>query len=695
MFWYAFYKKYLWLLRIIAVFFMGLVAAVIIALHNMNLETLRGNILSMLRDATNMPIEIDGGMSWKFSMRPHIELNDIRIPNADWAKQKNLFVAKKIDVRLDLLSLLKSKPVIRYITVRDAKIFLEKNKDGKSSVVYNSADEQKTENQPDTEKTESSKYAVDRLPFSGLSVYNISANIYGKKYDLNSMALHNYMRQDILEYSGWLKSYDVNLPFVIKFSEYNADRKIYPVQIAVATGADALIADVALEGTSKLPIDFIVRGDLVNLKQYEKWFNIKVANLPKIKLNVAGGFGRDKISLRKSSIAIGSANFNFSGSYDWSKKTPGINAKIYSNGIDLYKDFPQWFGGKEWVHPKRELNVFHDMPLFGKELYDVNADIEIDLKKFIVYRSLNLGNFHAKAIVKNHVINIDADLDMAGGHLKSALIADIDANGVYTAKWAAHADKLYIGDILKEVRVHNIISGLPVNVDLYTEAKGSNMSEIMQTITGPVLVHSEDKGFAHADLVEYMYGGDFLTSLRHNVEDLFSGDKKYDMIEIGGAIANLKLRNGLIETQNGVVVETKAINGRLIGVLDLGKEQIQMSLATVPVRGLKLSLSGNLVNALQITGNLAEPDFKLNSGALVGKVGSAVGLGLLLAPLTGGLSIAGGFVAGLLAGDLIENWLADDHPYKTAMKKGAPLKKGDPEWFKVSVFDLVSKLLNR
>ena len=96
MFWYAFYKKYLWLLRIIAVFFMGLVVAVIVALHNMNLESLRGNILSMLRDSTNLPIEIDGDMSWKFSLRPHIELNDIRIPNADWAKQKNLFVAKKI-----------------------------------------------------------------------------------------------------------------------------------------------------------------------------------------------------------------------------------------------------------------------------------------------------------------------------------------------------------------------------------------------------------------------------------------------------------------------------------------------------------------------------------------------------------------------------------------------------------------------
>ena len=101
------------------------------------------------------------------------------------------------------------------------------------------------------------------------------------------------------------------------------------------------------------------------------------------------------------------------------------------------------------------------------------------------------------------------------------------------------------------------------------------------------------------------------------------------------------------------------------------------------------------MNALQISGNLAEPDFKISGGALVGKVGSAVGLGLLLAPLTGGLSIAGGFVAGLLAGDLLENWLADDHPYKTAKKKGAPSKRGDPDWFNKPIASLQNLVLRR
>ena len=688
MFLYVFYKRHILLLRFIAFFFMGLIVAFIIALRQVNLESLRGNILSALRDATNMPIEIDGKMAWNFSLRPQIELNDVRIPNASWAKNKDMFFAKKINVRLDLFSLFSSHPVIRNIAIYDAELNIEKNSSGEISVVFN--ENKKPEKIPE-EKKEINLYPVEQFPFFGLDVEKLHVDLFGDKYELASLGISNYMRHDNREYSGWVKPYDRNFPFVIQFSEYNPERKIYPVRIAFATGGEALIADVALEGTSKMPIDFVVRGEIPNLEKSSKWFNINMVQVPKIKLNVAGGIDRKKITFRKSSVSIKDITFTFSGSYDWSRKTPVINAKILSERIDIYKSFPEWFGvGKEWVRPNRELNIFHDMPLGGKFLYDIDADVEIDLKHFIVYRSLDLFDTNIKAHVKNHELRMDGNVGIGQGNIKVALVGSIDKDGVYDVQAAVTGNHVYVGEILKQINVDNVISGLPVNLDFFVEARGADMSQIMQTITGPVIVYSVDRGFAHADLVEYMYGGDFLTTLRHNVEDMFTGNKR-DMIVIDKAIANVKLRNGLIETQNGVAVETHVINMRLAGNLDLGKETIQMSLASVPVRGLKLSLSGNLVNAMQITGNLAEPDFKISGAAVVEKVGSAVGIGLLLSPLTGGLSIAGGLVAGLLAGDLIESWLADDNPYKTAKKKGAPRKRGDPEWMDVPIKNLVQE----
>ena len=686
MFFYAFYKRYIWFLRVVALFFMGLIVAVIIALRQTNLETLRGNILNVLRDATNMPIEIDGDISWRFSLRPEIELNNVRVPNADWAKNKNLFVAEKIDVRLDLISLFRKNPVIRYIKVFDAQINLEKNADGQNSVVQNES------GQDDDNAKEIAKYPVAPLPFSGLEIQNIVANVYGEQYKLTSFGIQNYLNKKYVEYSGWVKPYNTNLPYVVKFSEYNSERKIYPVRIAFATGGQALIADIALEGTSKFPIDVIVRGDIPNLKKSGDWFNLNLVNMPIMNVNIAANIDRKKIVFRKSAIKFGASEIVFSGKYDWSKDIPVINAKIAAEKINVYKSFPEWFGvGIPWVHPNRDLNAFKDTPLFGDLLYNLDANIDVNIKHFVVYRSLDLSEFNVKMRTQNHKMWTDVNLGIGGGSIHAAIDADIDENGKYVGVGAARGEQVAVGEILKQIYIKNIISGLPLDFDLYVHANGKDLSQIMQTMTGPVIVYSVDKGYAHADLVEYMYGGDFLTSLRHNVEDLFSG-KKRDMIKIKGAIANVKLRNGLIETSNGVAVETQVINLRLAGTLDLGKEDMQLSLATVPVRGLKLSLSGNVVNALQITGNMSEPDFKINSAAIAGKVGSAVGLGLLLSPLTGGLSIAGGIVAGLLAGDLLEGWLADDTPYKTAMAKGAPVKRDDPQWFNEPVQDLMQSL---
>ena len=690
MFLYAFYRKYLWLLRIIAVFFMGLIVAICIALSQVKLESLRGNILSVLRDSTNMPVEIDGKISWHFSLRPEIELNDVRIPNADWAKNKNMFTAKRIGVRLDLLSLFKSHPVIRHIKVYDAKIVIEKNDKDESSVVFNNTDA--PEEVPDTEKDVIEKYPVERLPFGGMDVEKLSVNLYGKKYELSSFGVSNYMRHSNREYSGWVKPYDKNFPFVIQFAEYNSERKIYPVRIAFATGAEALIADIALEGTSKMPIDFVMRGEIPNIKKSGKWFNIDMIDLPKIKISVAGGIDRKKISFRNSSIVLNGSTLDFSGVYDWSGKTPVIKANISSDRINLYKSFPEWYGvGKEWIHPDRELNVFKDMPLGGKFLYGVDADITVNMKHFVVYRSLDLSDMNVKLKVNNHKARADVELVIGKGKINAVLISDIYKDGIYDVTMSAIGNNVYVGEIINQVDVKNILSGLPVHIDLFVKARGKDMSEIMQTITGPVLVYSTDRGFAHEDLVAYMYGGDFLTTLRHSVEDMFTGNKR-DMIEINSAIVNVKLRDGLIETRNGVAVQSRVMNMRLAGTLDLGQETIQLSLATVPVRGLKLSLSGNLVNAMQISGNLAEPDFKLSGAAVAGKVGSAVGIGLLLSPLTGGLSIAGGLLAGVLAGDLLEGWLADDNPYETAKEKGAPPKRDDPDWMNQPVEILSNSL---
>ncbi|MFQ6704288.1 MAG: AsmA-like C-terminal region-containing protein, partial [Alphaproteobacteria bacterium] len=403
-------------------------------------------------------------------------------------------------------------------------------------------------------------------------------------------------------------------------------------------------------------------------------------------------FDGNKIKIRKSSLFGNGTDFTVSGDYDLNAENPIINADVHSSYLNLMHLFPSVFGRKS-KKPDRELNVFKDIPLFGDFMYNKTISLRIELDDFVMYRDLNIQNLDLKFNLRDNRIRIDSDLNIAEGDVDFAVDADVMPDGNLDAVVAFVGNGVRVGEILHEINKNDFISDLPVNIDLYVKAHGKNLTEIMQTITGPVNVYSVDKGYAHSDLVAYMYGTDFLTSLRHSIQDLFSSEKKHNQIKISCLALNAKLRDGVFETQNGFAIETNAINVRLGGSLNLGEEEMKLFLTTVPVRGLKLSLTGNVVNSVSLSGSLAEPDIKISGAAVAGKVASATGIGLLLAPITGGISLVAGAGIGLVAGDLLENWLADSHPCETAMSRGAPLYRNDPEWMGAPVSELINTVM--
>ena len=679
------------IMRVLVLFVMGLVVAVVVALSQINLESLRSSVLTVLQDATGLPVEIDGAVSWKLSLRPQIELNRVRVPNADWAHHENAFSAAKIDVTLDLISLFRDRPTIQNIKIYDANICVEQNAGGEFSVVSNIGDAA-TDAGKSVDTPADFPFAASGL--GGLEIQNLSADFLGTQYDIDGVQIRYMPREDTLEYSGWLRNDGDVFPFIVSFSKYNAERKVYPVRIAFATGGDALIANVALEGTSKAPIDFIIKGDIPDVVALGNMFNLDLQPMPTMSVNIAGGYDWQKLTLRNSSLTVRGNTLAFSGVVDWSGDLPKLTATIESKSISLLELFPDLYG-RSWVHPNRDLNVFHDIPLYGTEYLKFNADLHVMLDNFIVYRDFNLRDMDAHVKLENGHARIDATTVIADGAVRAAANVDINPDGRLYIDLGGTGRGIVIGNLLNQIKIRDFISELPVNFDMYVQANGTNLSEIMQTITGPVQIYSAAGGYAHSALVSNIYGTDFLTTLRHSITDLFSSEKKYNQINISCVSINTKLRNGLIETQNGVALETNAINVRLAGSLDLGNENIKLALTTVPVRGLKLSLTGNVVNSIEITDNLAEPTVQISGAAVAGKVASATGIGLLLAPFTGGIGLVAGAGVGLLAGDLLENWLADSNPCETAMKRGAPAQRDDPEWLNVPVGDLVNGILNQ
>ena len=675
------------IMRMLCLIVVGLVVALVVALSQVNLETLRSSVISVLQESTGLPVQVDGGVAWRFSLQPRIELNQVSIVNPDWAKEKYAYTADRIDVRINLLSLFRDRPTIHNVKMYDVKVNVEQNSDGKYSVPSFS---KKGGGTDEEEKIE--KYPFKDFGLGGVEIKKLNANILGKKYSLAGLNIRLTPDSDKRQYSGWIKLDEDVSPFIIVFSEYNNDRKIYPVQVAVSSRGQALIANVALEGTSKLPIDFVVKGDMPNVNVIGRFFGIKLPEVRNMYVNIAGGFDRKKMTLRKSSLLINNTEFTLSGFVNWTKNIPVINADIYARRVELGTLFPNMYG-RVRVKPNRKLNVFKDVPLFGDWMYNKNITLNIKLDDFVIYKELNIQNLNMVMNLTDNKLRIDSNLSIAEGDVVFGIDGLVDDAGELSADVAFSGKHIYVGEILNEINIDNFISDLPVNIDLYVKTHGKNLTEVMQTLTGPVYVYSVDDGYAHSKLVAYMYGTDFLTGLRHSIQDLFNSEKKHDQIKISCLALNAKLRDGVFETQNGFAIETNAINVRLAGNLDLGNEKMNLALTTVPVRGLKLSLTGKVVNSIELSGSLAEPDIKVSGAAVASKVASATGIGLLLAPLTGGLSLVAGAGIGLVAGDLLENWLADTHPCETALKRGAPLYHDDPEWMATDISDLMNIVL--
>ena len=677
-------KKFFVLARVVFIFFAGLFVAAVIALSQMDMNNLRGTLLGVLQNSTGMPIEITGEVSWKLSLRPQVTMNKVKIPNP--SGQGNFFEAKSIDVRLNLLSLFLNRPTIQHVTVNDAILRIKKDATGNYDWPYKNQE-------TDSKENAQSDYPFDDPGLGGLRLNNLVANVGGEKYTVPQISIRYVGGGKKREYKGWIKSESDLIPFVAVFKKYNSERKVYPVSVAFSSGGDALVANIALEGTSKIPIDFIIKGAVPDIRPIGKLLNMDLSEIPSMRVNLAGGMGHNKLTLHKSSVSLRGGDLDISGTVDWGKKKTEIAAKISSKKLNLAKGaMPELYSNLPF--PKGYVpNVFHDMPLFGDFLYNKEVSIKADFGNLIVYRNLSLNKLHVDMGVSDSHIRIDANAGFVGGNLATTIDGDIAESGKMNLTMGAVGEKITIGELLTQINVNDFISELPLDLQMYVRADGSDMSEIMKTITGPVRVYSVGKGYAHSELVSYMYGEDFLTSLRHSIQDMFRSKKKHDQMTINAVTANLKLRDGLIETQNGVAIETNAINILLSGDVNLGKETIKLSLTTVPVRGLKLSITGHVVNTITISGNLAEPDIKISGAAVAGKALSATGIGLMLAPLTGGIGLVAGAGIGLVAGDLLENWLADDHPAQTALKKGAPALSDDPDWMDLPPLDLAESVI--
>ncbi|OFX13753.1 MAG: hypothetical protein A2516_10420 [Alphaproteobacteria bacterium RIFOXYD12_FULL_60_8] len=283
--------------------------------------------------------------------------------------------------------------------------------------------------------------------------------------------------------------------------------------------------------------------------------------------------------------------------------------------------------------------------------------------------ALHAANVNAKIKVAElisgdmTVKNLDLTLSLKGGRLMVSPLSAALGGGTIggtvgldaSSKTLANLDAdltvshLNVGTLLQEMNVTSDIVGAPTDVTVKLTGSGKSIAGIMATSNGRIL-STVGEGKINNKAIKSLTG-DVLSQLNP-----FADQREFTMLQC--AVVNFPVRNGLIETENGIGVETDVVTIQGGGTINLATEALDVHIGPQARQGIGLS-AGSLTSAVKLGGTLAEPTPTIDAMGAA-KTGLKVGRALA----TGGLS--------LLADALVDKATADTTPCATALGQKAP-----------------------
>src|SRR5438046_5500177 len=110
-----------------------LLIAVAVAVWTVEVNDFVGPLHSRVKESTGRDLAIRGGIELKVSLAPKLVINDVSLGNAAWAQSPQMLVAKRVEVQVALLPLLKRRFEVERFTLVGPIIALETDAAGRGN----------------------------------------------------------------------------------------------------------------------------------------------------------------------------------------------------------------------------------------------------------------------------------------------------------------------------------------------------------------------------------------------------------------------------------------------------------------------------------------------------------------------------------------------------------------------------------
>lgn len=587
------------LAAILALIALAITAVVVISVF-VGWGALKEPLANAVSGAIGREFAINGEFDVDLGRITRVHMTGITLENADWAKQpENMVEIKAVDLRIDVLALLKGDIVVDGLHVDTPKVSLTKNEAGEANWQFAAQEEEPA---PPAERQDLPVVRDLTIKDADLDYEDKQS---GNDVRLTLSSLAGASTPSGVRVSGEGTYQDQPLALDVEAGSLEALRsegQAYPVNIDIASAA----VTAKVEGTVSQPqtlegldIQVAVKGN--NLADLYKLAGVPVPPSPPYSLK--GHLTRDgsRFKLADFDAKLGDSDLGGTAAVDTGGERLKATADLVSHKFD-FDDIAVVMGGKreeeKRAEAKREAEgkpadgkVLPDKPIDLSALREMDADVKLKAGE-VLLPGVPIDGLDAKVTLEQGVLRLSP---------VAVKIGDGTVNVFMTLDGTVRPARSDIDTRISRVDLKRLLSKSPFaqesaghlggRVDL--TATGNSVAEILGSSTGDLFVVMSGGRISHL-LIE-LAGLDIAQSLGVAI----SGDKP---IPIRCVIADFKANDGVFAVKTMVfdTTDTKIVGE---GQIDMGEETLNLRLVPYPKDFSPLSIR----NPLAVQGTLANP----------------------------------------------------------------------------------------
>ena len=569
-------------------------------------------------------ISIDGPLRLRWGNPTEILAEEVHVANAPWGSEPDMFQAKRLVVDIYMRTLIFGPTRIPRIELDDAKLVLETSKNGDKNWNFgaSAAAPKKRHQFPDLRRL---------IVQNSMLTYRNGVTGAVSELGIASLDLSEPNPSEPLTVTarGTFQKAPLRLAGTVgPIAELRDTSKPYPLKLEGDLDQIKLVA----EGGIAEPLDFDgvdLRLSLSGAKLHElaDMLGVPLPPLPDFRGTAELTGGDAAFSLKAISLKAGNSDLQGGIDIDASKKVPELKANLTSSYVDL-ADFTGLGGAKPQTSsaPAKPADpsgrVLPDSKIAVEKLPGVNAELSFFGRRVKSTGGLPLEHVALGVQLKDGELTVDP-FRIHAAH------GDVALKYHFTPFTRNSPPKMHA-----EVDVRH--------VDLHELLDRPSMPEIMQQTAGVVggFVKIDTTGVSTREFLAHMNGDAGFFMQNGQVSQLLDRLAPIDVLgalgvyAFGGTPVPINCLVSRFDIKSGIATATTLLFDTS-GTVVTGEGNLNFADETITLRLVPRNKSFTIVSLrtpVDIGGTFAKPDFRLEKGNLIARLGAAVGLGVLMPP---------------------------------------------------------------